>query len=71
MRNDRLIPFETIVLATSGEPEVVEEVMRHYRRSIHYAAFYGGTVNTDAEDYITDKLLAAIFKYRFEYHQDT
>lgn len=65
MRNDSLIPFETIVLATRGKPEAVGEVMRHYRRSIHYAAFTDGQANRDAEDYIQEALLKAIFKYRF------
>lgn len=46
MRNSRLLPYETIVQAASGEPEAVN-------------------INPDAEDYITQTLLAAIFKFRF------
>ena len=38
MGNPKLIPYETIFWATSGEPEAVEEVLRHYSRRIRLAA---------------------------------
>ena len=38
MGNPKLIPYETIVRATSGEPEAVEEVLQHYSRRIRLAA---------------------------------
>ncbi len=38
MGNPKLIPYETIVRATSGDPEAVEEVLRHYSRRIRLAA---------------------------------
>ena len=50
MGNPKLIPYETIVRATSGEPEAVEEVLRHYSRRIRLAALENGHVNTDTED---------------------
>lgn len=34
MRNPKLVPYETIVRATSGEPEAVDEVLRHYGKRI-------------------------------------
>ncbi len=34
MGNPNLIPYETIVRATSGEPEAVDEVLRYYSRRI-------------------------------------
>ena len=34
MRNPKLVPYETIVRATSGEPEAVDEVLRHYSKRI-------------------------------------
>ena len=34
MGNPKLIPYETIVRATSGEPEAVDEVLRHYSKRI-------------------------------------
>ena len=30
MRNEKLLPYETIVQATGGEPEAVSCVMRYY-----------------------------------------
>lgn len=30
MGNPNLLPYETIVRANSGEPEAVDEVLRHY-----------------------------------------
>ena len=38
MRNNRLLPYETIVQATSGEPEAVGTVLQYYRRRIQCAA---------------------------------
>ena len=38
MGNPKLIPYETIVRVTNGEPEAVEEVLRHYSRRIRLAA---------------------------------
>ncbi|MDE6905345.1 MAG: helix-turn-helix domain-containing protein [Lachnospiraceae bacterium] len=38
MGNPNLVPYETIVQATSGEPEAVDEVLRHYSKRIRFAA---------------------------------
>ena len=38
MRNNRLLPYETIVQAASGEPEAVGTVLQYYRRRIQCAA---------------------------------
>jgi hypothetical protein len=32
MRNEKLLPYETIVQATSGEPEAVGVVLQYYSR---------------------------------------
>ena len=63
MRNNRLLPYETIVQAASGEPEAVGTVLQYYRRRIQCDARVN--VNQDTEDYITQTLLAVIFKLRF------
>ena len=34
MRNPKLVSYETIVKATSGEPEAIDEVLRHYGNQI-------------------------------------
>lgn len=42
MRNDRLLPYETIVRAASSEPEAVNRVLRYYRRYIRSLMKTGG-----------------------------
>lgn len=66
MRNSRLLPYETIVQATSGEPEAVNTVLQYYGRRIRYAARISGQADQDAEDYITETLLKALFKFRMD-----
>lgn len=64
--NPKLILDETIVQATSGDPEAVEEVLRHYSRRIRLAALENGYVNTDTEDSIKQRLITALFQFRFD-----
>lgn len=56
MGNLKLVPYETIVRATSGEPEAVDEVLRHYGKQIRLAALENGHVNQDTEDSKNDGL---------------
>ena len=49
MRNPKLVPYETIVRATSGEPEAIDEVLRHYSKRIRLASLENGQVNKDTE----------------------
>ena len=64
MGNPNLLPFETIVRATSGEPEAVDEVLRHYSKRIRIAAIENGHINR--EDNIKSRLVASLFKFRFD-----
>ena len=66
MRNPKLVPYETIVRATSGEPEAVDEVLRNYGKRIRLASLENGQVNKDTEDSIKQRLVAALFKFRFD-----
>ena len=66
MGNTNLVPYETIVRATSGEPEAVDEVLRHYSKRIRLASLENGQVNKDTEDNIKSRLVAALFKFRFD-----
>ena len=61
MRNPKLVPYETIVRATSGEPEAIDEVLRHYGKRIRLASLENGQVNKDTEDNIKQRLVAALF----------
>ena len=64
MGNPNLLPYETIVRATNGEPEAVDEVLRHYSKRIRIAAIENGHINR--EDNIKSRLVAALFKFRFD-----
>ena len=66
MGNPSLLPYETIVRATSGEPEAVDEVLRHYSKRIRIAAIENGHIDRDTEDSIKQRLVAALFKFRFD-----
>ena len=66
MRNPKLVPYETIVKATSGEPEAVDKVLQHYGKQIRLASLENGHVNTDTEDSIKQRLVTALFKFRFD-----
>lgn len=61
MGNTNLVPYETIVRATSGDPEAVDEVLRHYGKQIRLAALENGHINTDTEDSIKQRLITALF----------
>ena len=65
MRNNRLLPYETIFHAASGEPEAVGTALQSYLRRIQCAARVNGRVDQETEDNITQTLLTAIFKFRF------
>ncbi len=45
--NPSLLPYETVVRATSGEPEAVDEVLRHYGKRIRIAAIEKRHIDRD------------------------
>lgn len=65
MRDNELLPYDTIVQATSGEPEAVNTVLQYYGRRIRYASRISGQADKEAKDFITETLLKALFKFRF------
>ena len=66
MGNPNLLPYEMIARATSGEPEAVDEVLRHYSKRIRSAAIENGHIDRDTEDSIKQRLVTALFKFRFD-----
>ena len=66
MGNPNFLPYETIVRATSGEPEAVNEVLQHYSKRIRIAAIENGHINRDTEDSIKSRLVSALLKFRFD-----
>ena len=51
MRNNELLPYDTIVQATSGEPEAVNTVLQYYGRRIRYASRISGQADKVVLEY--------------------
>ena len=66
MGNPKLVPYQTILRATSGDPEAVDEVLQYYSKRIRYAALENGHINPDTEDSIKQRLITALFQFRFD-----
>ena len=62
----RLLPYETILKAREGDPEAVNAVLLHYAGYIRYFSKVNGQVNTEVDDYVKQRLIAALFKFRFD-----
>ena len=62
----RLLPYETIVTAHEGDPDAVDTVRSHYAGYIRYFSRINGQVNSEVEDYVKQRLIAALFKFRFD-----
>ena len=62
----KLLPYETIVKAHEGDPEVVNTVLRHYAGYIRYFSKVNGQVNAEVEDYVKQRLIDCQFKFRFD-----
>ena len=50
--------------AAAAQRAIISE--KHYRNHIRYADLVNGQIDQDTEDYITQTLLTALFKFRFE-----
>lgn len=48
MRNSRLLPYDTIVQATSSEPEAVNTVLQYYGQRIRHASRIKGQADKEA-----------------------
>ncbi len=66
MRNKKLIPFEIIEKAVTGEPEAMNMVLRHYTGRIKYLSTYRGHINDDIQDRLKAQLIKAILQFRFD-----
>ena len=62
----KLLPYETIIKACEGDPEAVNAVLLHYAGYIRYCSKVHGKVNTEVEEHIKQKLITALFKFRFD-----
>ncbi len=59
MGNPNLLPYETIVRATSGEQEAADEVLRHYGKRSRIAAMENGHSARDHADSIKQSLFSS------------
>lgn len=66
MRNKKLIPFEVIQKAVTGEPEAIDAVLRHYAGRIKYLSTYLGYINDDIQDRLKAQFIKAILQFRFD-----
>ena len=62
----RLLPYETIVKAHGGDPDAIDTVLSHYAGYIRYCSKVHGKINTEVEEYVKQKLITALFKFRFD-----
>ena len=65
MRNEKLIPFETIEKAVAGEPEAVNTVLLHYRGYSKHLSVFKGHYNAEIKERMEAQLVRAILKFRF------
>ena len=61
-----MLPYETIVKATAGEPEAVNTVIQTYTGYIKYLSYFQGSINDDIQDYLKVSLMEALPKFRFD-----
>ena len=62
----KLLPYETIVKAYESDSDAIDTVLSHYAGYIRYYAKVHGKVNDEVEEYVKQKLIAALFKFRFD-----
>lgn len=62
----RLLPYETIIKATHGYPEAVRTVLAHYDKYIKHFSKIDGHIYVEAEEYITQRLVESLLKFRLD-----
>ena len=65
-RKYKLLPYEIIVRAATGEPEAVNTVIQNYIGYIKYLSYFQGSINDDIQDYLKASLMEALPKFRFD-----
>ena len=62
----RLLPYGAVVKAHGGDPDALDTVLSHYAGYIRYCSRVHGQVNAEVEECVKQKLIAALFKFRFD-----
>ena len=65
-RKYKLLPYESIVRAATGEPEAVSIVIQNYTGYIKHLSYFQGSINDDIQDYLKAQLMEALPKFRFD-----
>lgn len=65
-RKYNLLPYETIVKATAGEPKAVNTVIQTYIGYIKYLSYFQRRINDDIQEYLKASLMEALPKFRFD-----
>ena len=63
---NKLLPYETIVKAHEGDPDAIDTVLPLYAGYIRYCSKVHEKVNAEVEEYVKQKLISALFKFRFD-----
>ena len=61
-----LLPYATIVKAHAGDADAIDTILSHYAGYIRYFSKVHGQVTAEVEEYVKQKLIAALFKFRFD-----
>ena len=59
----QLLPYETIVKASEGDPEAVAAVLSHYAGYVRSCAKMDGQINTDMQEHIVRQLIAVSYTH--------
>ena len=62
----QLLPYETIVKASEGDPDAVAAVLSHYARYIRACSKMDGQINTDMQEHIVQRLIESLLKFRLD-----
>lgn len=62
----QLLPYETIVKASEGDPDAVAAVLSHYAGYIRACSKMDRQINTDMQEYIVQRLIESLLKFRLD-----
>ena len=66
MKGKNFISYGAIVKAANGDPGAIETVLEHYGGYIRNFSKMDGYVNVDVENYVRERLINGIMKFRFD-----
>ena len=66
MKGKNFISYGAIVKAANGDPGAIETVLEHYGGYIRNISKMDGYVNVDVENYVRERLINGIMKFRFD-----